>query len=64
MEQVFDHSKHRDVIGIPLDETIKSNVVLAWLKNKRFSQATRAFVDFISKMIAPSQLEENGRGRV
>jgi DNA-binding transcriptional LysR family regulator len=48
MGKVFDHSKHLDVVGVPLDETIKSNVVLAWLKNKKPSRATRTFVDFMS----------------
>jgi DNA-binding transcriptional LysR family regulator len=52
MEKVFDHSKHLGVIGIPLDETIKSNVVLAWLKNTKHSKATRTFVDFMSENLA------------
>jgi LysR family transcriptional activator of glutamate synthase operon len=50
MKRVFDYSRHLDVIGVPLDETIRSHVVLAWLKNKRFSKATRTFVDFMKKL--------------
>jgi LysR family transcriptional activator of glutamate synthase operon len=52
MGKVFDHSKHLDVIGVPLEETIKSDVVLAWLKNKMPSKAARKFVDFMSKELA------------
>lgn len=49
MEKIFDYSKHVDVVGIPLDETIHSNVVLAWPKNSRLSKAARTFVDFVAK---------------
>ena len=41
------HSKHLGVVGVPLDETIGSNVVLAWVKGKRLSRAVRTFVDFV-----------------
>lgn len=46
MEKIFDHSRHLGVIGLPLEETIGSNVVLAWPRNKRLSLPARAFVDF------------------
>jgi LysR family transcriptional activator of glutamate synthase operon len=49
MRKVFDHSKHLDVTGVRLDETIRSNVVLAWLRTKRLSKAARSFVDFMSE---------------
>ena len=52
MERVFDYSKHLDVIGVPLDETIMSNVVLAWVKTRQFSKPTRAFVDFMGNKLA------------
>ena len=52
MEKIFNYSKHIGVIGVPLDEAIKSNVVLAWLKKPKFSKATRTFVDFMSKKLA------------
>jgi len=41
------HSKHLGVVGVPLDEAIGSNVVLAWVKGKRLSRAVRTFVDFV-----------------
>ena len=51
MEKIFHYSKHVGVMGVPLDEAITSNVVLAWPKNAKFSKATRAFVDFMSKKL-------------
>jgi len=47
MQNLFEHSRHRNVVGIPLDETISSNVVLIWLKDKKLSGATRTFLDFV-----------------
>ena len=49
MGELFEHSRHRNVVGVPLDETIKSNVMLTWLKNKKLSGATRTFVDFMRR---------------
>ena len=51
MERIFDHSKHLGVVGVPLEETIKSNVVLAWPKNKRLSRAAGTFVEFMGKFL-------------
>jgi DNA-binding transcriptional LysR family regulator len=49
MERIFDHSKHIGVVGVPLDETVPSNVVLAWPKHKRLSRAAQTFVEFVKK---------------
>jgi LysR family transcriptional regulator, transcription activator of glutamate synthase operon len=48
MKKIFDYHKHPDVVAIPLKETISSNLVLAWLKQKRPSEAAARFIDFIS----------------
>jgi DNA-binding transcriptional LysR family regulator len=50
MKRIFDYSRRLDVVGVPLDETITSNVVLAWLKGKRLSRAAKTFVDFVAKL--------------
>lgn len=47
MKKIFDYHKHPDVVAIPLKETISSNLVLAWLRNKKHSKATSKFIDFI-----------------
>jgi DNA-binding transcriptional LysR family regulator len=49
MERIFDHSKHLGVVGVPLDEAVTSNVVLAWLKDGRLSGAAGAFVEFMKE---------------
>ena len=50
MGRIFDYSKHLGVVGVPLDETIGSNVVLALVKGKRPSTAARTFVEFVAKL--------------
>lgn len=47
MQKIFDYHKHPEVAAIPLHETISSNLVLAWLKQKKLSEAAASFVDFI-----------------
>lgn len=47
MKKIFDYHKHPDVAAIPLKETISSNLVLAWLKQKKLSEAASSFIDFI-----------------
>jgi len=50
MEKIFDHSKHLGVIGIPLEQTIGSTVVLAWPRDKQLTMPARAFVDFVQEL--------------
>jgi DNA-binding transcriptional LysR family regulator len=52
MKKIFDYHKHPEVVAIPLEETIPSNLVLAWLRQKRLSDAETSFVDFISGICA------------
>jgi DNA-binding transcriptional LysR family regulator len=50
MGRLFVYSEHLGVVGVSLDETIRSNVVLAWVKGKRLSRAARTFVVFVVKL--------------
>jgi DNA-binding transcriptional LysR family regulator len=52
MQKIFDYHKHPEVVAIPLQETISSNLVLAWLKQKKLSEAAACFVDFIRNLSA------------
>jgi len=47
MKRVFDYHKHPEVVAIPLEEAIISNLVLAWSREKKLSEAASRFVDFI-----------------
>jgi DNA-binding transcriptional LysR family regulator len=47
MKKVYNYHKHPEVVAIPLRETISSNLVLAWLKQQKLSEAASSFVDFI-----------------
>ncbi len=49
MEKIFAHHQPHDIVAIPLQETIESNLVLAWLKNKQLTQPARVFVEFMEK---------------
>ena len=51
MEQLFHHSRHRDVVGIALDEPIPSNLVLAWVKDRRLSLPAKAFGRFLERTV-------------
>jgi LysR family transcriptional regulator, transcription activator of glutamate synthase operon len=52
MEKVFSYHRHPDVIAIPLNETIASNLVLARLKNTKESRAARTFFNFMEKTLS------------
>ncbi len=49
MEKVLDYYRNPDVVAIPLEETIESKIVLAYLKNKELSKSARTFVRFMEK---------------
>ena len=51
MEKIFYFHSPKDVIAIPLQETIESNLILAWLKNKKLSRPAKIFIDFIDKAL-------------
>ena len=52
MAKIFEYHKPADVTAIPLQETIESGVVLAWLKNKKLSRPARIFVEFMEKRLS------------
>jgi LysR family transcriptional regulator, transcription activator of glutamate synthase operon len=52
MEKIFAYHQPRDVVAIPLQENIESNLVLAWLKNKPLPQPARVFVEFMEKRLS------------
>jgi LysR family transcriptional regulator, transcription activator of glutamate synthase operon len=52
MEKIFAYHQPQGVIAIRLQETINSNVVLAWLKNKKLSQPAQVFIDFMEKKLS------------
>jgi DNA-binding transcriptional LysR family regulator len=52
MKKIFDYHKHPEVVAIPLQEVISSNLVLAWLKQNTPSAAASSFVEFIRNLQA------------
>lgn len=52
MEKVLDYYRHPDVVAIPLEETIESKIVVAYLKNKELSKSAKTFVRFMEKNLA------------
>jgi LysR family transcriptional regulator, transcription activator of glutamate synthase operon len=52
MKKIFDFHRPPDVVAIPLQETIESNLVLAWLKNKTLAQPARVFIEFMEKRLS------------
>jgi DNA-binding transcriptional LysR family regulator len=51
MEKIYDFHQPHDVVSIPLQDTIESNMVLVWLKHKKLSSPARVFVEFMKKTI-------------
>ena len=51
MEKIYNFHRPEDVVAIPLDETIESNLVLAWLADKKLSRPARIFIEFIEKAL-------------
>lgn len=55
MEKVFDYYKHPDVTGLPLNETIESKIIIATVKDKKMSQASKIFIDSIKRALFCAQ---------
>jgi LysR family transcriptional regulator, transcription activator of glutamate synthase operon len=51
MEKVSDYHKQLDVVIIPLEQPVESNIVLAYPRNKKLPKAAKAFVELIEKNI-------------
>jgi LysR family transcriptional regulator, transcription activator of glutamate synthase operon len=56
MQKVVDYHKHPDVVAISLQEIISSNLVLAWLKKEKLSDAARSFVEMMGKFLGSQVL--------
>lgn len=52
MEKIFTYHHPNDLVAIPLQETIESNLVLVWLKNKKLTSPTQVFIDFMKNMLS------------
>ena len=51
MEKVLDYYKRHDIVAIPLDETIESKIVIAYVKNKKLSKSAKTFLKFVEKIL-------------
>jgi LysR family transcriptional regulator, transcription activator of glutamate synthase operon len=51
MEKVLNYYKHTDVIAIPLDETIESKIVVAYLRERKLSKSARTFIRFMERSL-------------
>ena len=49
MEQLYEYYKNDDIVAVPLEEVIPSNIVLAHLKSKKLPKAAKLFMDFIER---------------
>jgi DNA-binding transcriptional LysR family regulator len=49
MEKVLDYYRNPGVVAIPLEETIESKIMIAYLKNKELSKSAKTFIRFIEK---------------
>jgi DNA-binding transcriptional LysR family regulator len=49
MEQLYEYYKNDDIVAVPLEEVIPSNIVLAHLKSKKLPKPAKLFMDFIAR---------------
>jgi DNA-binding transcriptional LysR family regulator len=49
MKRVGDYHHHPDVVSIPLEEKITSNLGIVYLKSKKLSRSAKIFIDLIQK---------------
>jgi DNA-binding transcriptional LysR family regulator len=56
MERVVAYHQRPDVVAIPLEETVGSNIVLVAPKSKKLSWPARAFLEFIGTVAAEEHL--------
>jgi len=52
MKKIITYHQPHDVVAIPLQETIDSNLVLAWLKNKQLTRPAQVFIEFMKKELS------------
>jgi len=50
-KKIFDYYNPPDLVAIPLDEVIKSNVSLVYLTGKKLSGSARTFIDLVTSKI-------------
>jgi LysR family transcriptional regulator, transcription activator of glutamate synthase operon len=60
MERIFNYSKHPEVLAIPLDADIESQIVVAWPKDRKLPRPAEAFLDFLRKNTPPIRTAGSG----
>jgi LysR family transcriptional regulator, transcription activator of glutamate synthase operon len=60
MKRISEYHSHPEVVSITLEEVISSNLVIAYLKNKKLSQSARNFIDLIQTHLRKSKPEMQG----
>jgi DNA-binding transcriptional LysR family regulator len=56
--KIYEYHKHPDVLPIPLEEDIETNVILAYLKNNKLPRSAEIFIDFLEKALTEEQGEQ------
>lgn len=54
MEKVLNYYNRSEVIAIPLDQTNKSKIIIAYPKDRKLSRPAKTFLDFMEKQIETS----------
>ncbi len=60
MRRVSEYHSNPEVVSIPLKEIISSNLVLAYLKNKKLSRSARNFIELIRSHLLANEREMEG----
>jgi DNA-binding transcriptional LysR family regulator len=52
MEKVLNYYTHSDIVAIPLDQIIESQIIIAYPRDRKLSKSARTFLDFVKKQLA------------
>ena len=47
--------KEADMVGIPLDPPVYTNISLVWKKDRYLSDSARAFIEYVKAMTAENE---------
>jgi len=51
MDKVLNYYNRSDVVAIPLEQTLESQIIIAYPRNKKLSKSAKIFMEFMKKQI-------------
>lgn len=58
MEKVLQYYNHTDIVAIPLNRKLESQIVMAYPKDRKLSRSAKTFLDFMKRQVAYNSVVE------